>query len=63
MRWMILVAALAPLTSCGEILIAGDAGCVAYREARLTLPADDLADDTVGRWVAVTDSRMTGTCP
>lgn len=46
-------------------MASGDAGCIAYGEARLALPdLSTLQDvpDPWAVWVADTDDRMTGTC-
>ena len=42
-----------------------DAGCAAYAEARLTIPAAETittAPQPWRDWVVDTDTRMTGTC-
>lgn len=51
------------LTGCVGTTVVGDAGCVAYGEARLSMPAADaLPRGPWGSWIADTDDRMTGTC-
>lgn len=51
------------LTGCATTPIAGEAGCGAYAEARVTMPADPEAlPDGWLRWVAEMDTRMTATC-
>ncbi len=47
------------LTACAAA-VALDAGCTAYGEARLSMPA--LGADPLSQWVAELDSRMTGAC-
>jgi|FEC22Drversion2_1045045.scaffolds.fasta_scaffold00738_7 hypothetical protein len=53
------------LTGCGATTGAGDAGCVAYAEARLGRPpaasVAGLPPDWAG-WIADIDDCMTGTC-
>lgn len=51
------------LTGCATTMPSGDAGCLAYGEARLTLPYDAIDDGPLSEWVAVDlDTRMTATC-
>ena len=38
-----------------------DAGCMAYGEARLTMPRP-LGEGPLAEWVAAQDDRMTGAC-
>lgn len=55
--------AMSLLTACAETTASGDAGCASYGEARQSMPED--AEALPGnwlRWVAMTDTRMTGTC-
>lgn len=47
------------LTACAGAAVI-DAGCNAYGEARLTMPA--LGAGPLSQWVAVLDSRMTAAC-
>jgi hypothetical protein len=57
-----LLAAL--LTSaCVTTMAPGDAGCMAYAEARLAMPRKvPLGGGPWAMWVADTDDRMTATC-
>lgn len=52
------------LTSgCAETTSAGDAGCAAYGEARLSMPWEaELPESPWITWIADTDDRMTGVC-
>ena len=51
------------MASCETTTAIGNSGCVAYGEARTTLPRDtDALDDTWLRWVVTTDTRMTAVC-
>ena len=61
-----MAAALAILlTGCAATTGAGDAGCMAYAEARLARPATETVADVPhpwADWIADLDDRMTGTC-
>jgi hypothetical protein len=59
-----MAGAIALLTGCGATpMPGGDAGCIAYEEARLSMPpADTVPGGAWGGWIADTDDRMTGTC-
>ena len=61
-----MAAALAILlTGCGATTGTGDAGCMAYAEARLARPAAETVADVPhpwADWIADLDDRMTGTC-
>jgi len=53
------------LTGCATTTGAGSAGCLAYAEARLSLPPVETITAVPApwaEWVARTDDRMTGTC-
>lgn len=59
------IAATILLTGCAGTMVNGDAGCISYGEARLTMPAaETLAMQSAewAAWVADLDDRMTGTC-
>lgn len=56
-------AALILMTGCGTTMIAGDAGCISYAEARLAMPREvPLPVTAWGGWIADLDDRMTGAC-
>ena len=57
-----LVAGATLTTGCAQTAASGDAGCVAYGEARLAMPSKPVPADAWGHWIADTDDRMTGTC-
>ena len=61
-----MAAALAiPLSGCAATIGGGDAGCMAYAEARLARPAAETVADVPrpwADWIADLDDRMTGTC-
>ncbi len=61
-----MAAALAILLSaCAETMVAGEAGCASYAEARLSRPpVETIAEVPPGwaGWIADLDDRMTGTC-
>ncbi len=61
-----MAAALAiPLTGCARTMVAGEAGCASYAEARLARPpVETIADVPPGwaGWIADLDDRMTGAC-
>ena len=58
-----MVAALILLSGCAGTMVAGDAGCTSYAEARLAMPpAETVPAGPWGAWIADTDDRMTGTC-
>jgi len=58
-----MVAMMILLTGCGGTMASGDAGCISYAEARLSMPPyDTLPPRPWGPWVADTDDRMTGAC-
>jgi len=47
---------------CVTTMASGDAGCVAYGEARTGMPdASDLPDEWL-KWVAEMDTRLTAVC-
>jgi len=53
------------LTGCATTTVGGDAGCIAYAEARLSLPPVETittVPEPWAEWIAATDDRMTGTC-
>ena len=53
------------LTGCATTTVDGDAGCLAYAEARLSLPpvaTITAVPEPWAEWIATTDDRMTGTC-
>lgn len=51
------------LTGCAKTTVSGDAGCISYAEARLSMPPPDTVPaGPWGNWIADTDDRMTGTC-
>ena len=53
------------LTGCATTMVGGSAGCLAYAEARLSLPPVETITAVPApwaEWVARTDDRMTGTC-
>ena len=55
--------ALLLTSGCAATTIPGDAGCIAYGEARLAMPrAEPVPAGAWGLWIADTDDRMTGTC-
>ena len=54
------LAALLLLGACMMPAPSTDAGCRTYREQRRDMP--DLLGDPLSRWVAITDSAMTGAC-
>ena len=53
--------ALLLISGCATTTVVGDAGCVSYGEARLTMPRP-LGDGPLATWIAALDDRMTGTC-
>ena len=53
------VLAFLVLSACAGAVAVG-AGCDAYAEVRLSMPA--LGLDPVSQWVAALDDRMTGAC-
>ena len=53
--------ATALTTGCAKTMASGDAGCIAYGEARLGMPRP-IPDTPLGAYVADTDDRMTGAC-
>lgn len=60
-----MLAGAMTLSSCATTTPSGDAGCLAYAEARLSIPpAETIAvvPQPWRRWVVDTDTRMTGTC-
>ena len=61
-----MAAALAILlTGCAATTGTGDAGCMAYAEARLARPAAETVAEVPpdwANWIADLDDRMTGTC-
>lgn len=51
------------LTGCAGTTANGDAGCVSYGEARLSMPPPEtVPGGQWGEWIADLDDRMTGTC-
>ena len=53
------------LTGCATTRTGGDAGCLAYAEARVSLPPLETilaVPAPWAEWIATTDDRMTGTC-
>lgn len=51
------------LSACGKMKVSGNAGCLAYGEARLAMPPyDTVPGGAWGLWIADTDDRMTGAC-
>ena len=53
------------LTGCAATTVTGDAGCMAYAEARLTRPDVETVAEVPpdwADWIADLDDRMTGTC-
>lgn len=57
------VAAVTLLSACEKTTVSGNAGCLAYGEARLAMPPyDTVPVGAWGLWVADTDDRMTGAC-
>jgi len=65
MKYAIFAALIGTLltSGCATTMAAGDAGCVSYGEARLTMPRETATLDAKWlRWIATMDSRMTGTC-
>lgn len=55
MRWIAIMIALAGCVTTT------DAGCSVYGARRAEMPRP-VPNDTLGRWVAVTDAAMTGSC-
>ena len=65
MRFVTAAALAIPLTGCAATTGTGDAGCMAYAEARLARPAAETVADVPhpwADWIADLDDRMTGTC-
>lgn len=56
MKLLVLAAILS-----GCVSATGDAGCARYGEQRASMPRP-LPNDSLGAWVAVTDTAMTATC-
>jgi hypothetical protein len=53
------------LSSCATTRGAGEAGCAAYAEARLSLPDVETIAEVPApwrAWIVETDTRMTGVC-
>jgi len=53
------------LAGCAATTVPGDAGCIAYAEARLTRPPAATVAEVPpdwARWIADLDDRMTGVC-
>jgi hypothetical protein len=53
------------LIGCAPMTANGDAGCVSYGEARLSMPPAATVNDVPAAWaawIADTDDRMTGAC-
>jgi hypothetical protein len=52
------------MSGCARTTVSGDAGCVSYGEARLSMPRDVSLDGAGawGGWIADLDDRMTGAC-
>jgi len=62
MLWLgVAIAALLLTTGCATTMPTGDAGCMSYGEARLSMPRP-LGDGPLPEWVADLDDRMTGAC-
>ena len=67
-RRFAMVAATTLLTGCVATMGGGSeggAGCAAYSEARLSIPAVETIAGVPApwaSWIADTDDRMTGTC-
>ena len=58
----VLIAMLC-LSNCAPTTTTGDAGCISYGEARVTMPTDpEILPDGWLSWVVGTDTRMTATC-
>ena len=53
--------ALILTSGCVTTMASGEAGCVAYGEARLAMPRP-LDASPLATWVADLDDRMTGAC-
>jgi len=65
MRCAMAAALAILLTGCAATTGTGDAGCMAYAEARLARPAAETVADVPhpwADWIADLDDRMTGTC-
>jgi len=60
---MVALPALLLMSGCASMTVSGDAGCVSYAEARLTMPREvAVGSGPWVQWVADTDDRMTGAC-
>lgn len=60
---MAALLALILTSGCAETMTSGDAGCLAYGEARINMPRDvPLDTGPWAGWIADTDDRMTGAC-
>ena len=58
---MAALVATALTSGCATTMATGDAGCVAYSEARLDMPRP-IGTSPLAQWVADLDDRMTGAC-
>jgi hypothetical protein len=51
------------LSNCALVQNSGDAGCISYGEARVSMPTDpEILPTGWLSWVVSTDTRMTATC-